>query len=60
MRQGRRLLSKNLLSRRRMQKGEEFESYFSKFLEEIDNGPMSRRLPKASKLKVLGRLAANK
>lgn len=52
-RQGKRLLGRSLLCHRRMKRGEEFQSYFEKFLEEIETGPISRRLPKTVKLQLL-------
>jgi hypothetical protein len=36
-----------------MQRAEEFQSYFEKFLEEIEGGAISKRLPKAAKLQLL-------
>jgi hypothetical protein len=36
-----------------MQKSDEFESYFLSFLEELQNGPLSRRLPKSEKLEII-------
>lgn len=52
-RQGKRLLGRSLLSHRRMQRADQFQSYFENFLEEIEGGAISRRLPKAAKLQVL-------
>jgi hypothetical protein len=53
IRQGSRVLQRNGLSQRRMQKSDEFESYFMSFLEELQSGPLNRRLPKSEKLEII-------
>jgi hypothetical protein len=53
IRQGSRILQRNGLAQRRMQKSDEFESYFMSFLEELQAGPLSRRLPKSEKLEIV-------
>lgn len=53
IRQGQNVLHRNGLSQRRMQKSDEFESYFISFLEELQAGPLNRRLPKSEKLEII-------
>lgn len=52
VRQSRRLLDSKEFSTRRMNKPEEFRSYFEEFIAEIEQGKISRRLPKCVKQEI--------